>query len=150
MTNRSLFASNLGVASGTLASRATGLVRVVVFAAVIGQTALADAFDIGNNAPNVVYELLLGGTLTASLVPLFAQFREKGDREATAAVFGVSLLGAAAITVVAVVCAPWIFRLYSLSPAADAANFHQVGGALTRVFLMACSRSLSQQPVPRF
>ena len=136
MTNRSLFASNLGVASGTLVSRATGLVRVVVFAAVIGQTALADAFDIGNNAPNVVYELLLGGTLTASLVPLFAQFREKGDREATAAVFGVSLLGAAAITVVAVVCAPWIFKLYSLSPAADAANFHQIGGALTRVFLI--------------
>ena len=49
MAERSLFASNLGVASGTLASRLTGLARVVVFAAVIGQTALADAFDIGNN-----------------------------------------------------------------------------------------------------
>ena len=110
MAKRSLLASNLGVASGTLASRLTGLVRVVVFAAVIGQTALADAFDIGNNAPNVVYELLLGGTLTAALVPLFSQFRQRNDREATAAVFGASLVGAALITVAAVVLAPWIFR----------------------------------------
>ena len=62
MTERSLFASNLGVAGGTLASRVTGLARLIVFAAVIGQTALADAFDVGNNAPNVIYELLLGGT----------------------------------------------------------------------------------------
>ena len=115
MAKRSLLASNLGVASGTLASRLTGLVRVVIFAAVIGQTALADAFDIGNNAPNVVYELLLGGTLTAALVPLFSQFRQRNDREATAAVFGASLVAAALITVASVVLAPWIFRLYSLS-----------------------------------
>lgn len=136
MSNRSLLASNLGVASGTFASRLTGLVRVVIFAAVIGQTALADAFDIGNNAPNVVYELLLGGTLTAALVPLFSQFRQRSDREATAAVFGASLVGAAAITIVAMLCAPYIFRLYSLSPIADSSEFHDLGAALTRVFLV--------------
>jgi len=136
MTERSLFASNLGVASGTLSSRLTGLVRVVVFAAVIGQTALADAFDIGNNAPNVVYELLLGGTLTAALVPLFSQFRQRNDQEATAAVFGMSLVGAVLITIAAVLLAPWIFRLYSLSPAVDSVEFHNLGGALTRVFLI--------------
>ena len=136
MFDRSQLASNLGVALGTLVSRLTGLVRVIVFAAVIGQTALADAFDIGNNAPNVVYELLLGGTLAAALVPLFTQFHQRNDREATAAVFGVSLLGAAAITAIAVLLAPWIFKLYSLSPAADAEEFHRLGSALTRVFLL--------------
>ena len=68
MTERSLFASNLGVAGGTLASRVTGLARLIVFAAVIVQTALADAFYVGNNEPNVIYELLLGGTLTANEV----------------------------------------------------------------------------------
>ena len=75
MNQRSHFASNLAVASGTLVSRATGLVRIAVFAAVIGQTALADAFDIANNAPNVIYELLLGGTLTATLIPLLVAHR---------------------------------------------------------------------------
>ncbi|MGA1032028.1 MAG: lipid II flippase MurJ, partial [Ilumatobacteraceae bacterium] len=136
MTDRSQFASNLGVAGGTLASRLTGLARLIVFAAVIGQSALADAFDVGNNAPNVIYELLLGGTLTAVLVPLFVAHRERGDRDGTAAVFGTGLIALGIVTAVAVVAAPAIFRLYALSPSGDAAAFHAVGSALTRVFLL--------------
>jgi len=136
MADRSLAASNMGVALGTLASRVTGLLRLVVFAAVIGQTALADAFDVGNNAPNVVFELLLGGTLTAALVPLFVQHQQRSDREATAAVFGAALLGAIVITVVAVIAAPLIFRVYALSPVGDADAFYRLGTALTRVFLV--------------
>ncbi|MGA1503904.1 MAG: lipid II flippase MurJ, partial [Ilumatobacteraceae bacterium] len=120
MTDRSQFASNLGVAGGTLASRLTGLARLIVFAAVIGQSALADAFDVGNNAPNVIYELLLGGTLTAVLVPLFVAHRERGDRDGTAAVFGTGLIALGIVTAVAVVAAPAIFRLYALSPSGDA------------------------------
>lgn len=116
MTERSQFASNLGVAGGTLASRITGLARLVVFAAVIGQTALADAFDVGNNAPNVIYELLLGGTLTAVLVPLFVSQRERNDRAGTGAVLGTGLVVLVAITIIAVMAAPAIFRLYALSP----------------------------------
>ena len=136
MTERSQFASNLGVAGGTLASRVTGLARLIVFAAVIGQTALADAFDVGNNAPNVIYELLLGGTLTAVLVPLFVAQRERHNRDGTAAVFGTGLVVLGVITVLAVLAAPAIFRLYSLSPTGDADIFHGVGTALTRVFLL--------------
>jgi len=136
MTERSHLASNLGVAAGTLVSRLTGLARLVVFAAVVGQTALADAFDIGNNAPNIVYELLLGGTLTAGLVPLFVAYRERGDRKATSAVFGAGLLVSGVLTVLAVAAAPLIFRLYSLAPAGDAELLRAVGTALTRVFLI--------------
>ncbi|MBJ7504599.1 MAG: murein biosynthesis integral membrane protein MurJ [Acidimicrobiaceae bacterium] len=136
MVKRSLLASNLGVASGTLASRITGLARLVIFAAIIGQTALADAFDVGNNAPNVIYELLLGGTLTATLVPLFVGHRERNDRSGTAAVFGTGLVTLALITVLAIAAAPLIFRLYALSPTGDAELFHTVGTALTQVFLI--------------
>jgi len=135
MTERSLAANNAGVAAGTLASRVTGLARLIVFAAVIGQTALADAFDVGNNAPNVIYELLLGGTLAAALVPLFVGMRERSDREGVAAVFGTGLVALAVVTAMAVVAAPLIFRLYSLNPAGDADLFHGVGTSLTRVFL---------------
>lgn len=136
MNQRSQFASNLAVASGTLVSRATGLVRIAVFAAVIGQTALADAFDIANNAPNVIYELLLGGTLTATLIPLLVAQRERNDRSATAAVFGTSMVALAAITALAIVVAPLVFRLYSLSPTGDVATFREVGTALTRIFFV--------------
>jgi putative peptidoglycan lipid II flippase len=136
MAERSLLASNLAVASGTLASRLTGLARVIIFAAVIGQTALADAFDVGNNAPNVIFELLIGGTLTAALIPLFTAQRQRHDRAGTAAVFGAGLLLLALITVLAVIIAPLVFRVYALNPAGDADAFYRVGTALTRVFLV--------------
>ncbi|MFM8779843.1 MAG: lipid II flippase MurJ, partial [Acidimicrobiaceae bacterium] len=74
-----LLRANLTVASGTALSRLTGLARIIVFGIVVGQTALADAYDIANNAPNVVYELLLGGILTATLVPLFTRHLQSGD-----------------------------------------------------------------------
>ena len=47
----------------------------------IGQTALADAYTIGNETPNIVYELLIGGVLSATLVPLFTSFVERDDEE---------------------------------------------------------------------
>ena len=70
----SLLRSNLVVATGTALSRVTGLLRVFVFAYVIGQTALGDAYKLGNETPNIVYDLLLGGVLSATLVPLFTSF----------------------------------------------------------------------------
>ena len=61
-----LVRSNLVVAGGTAVSRLTGLARVVVFGIVVGQTAVADAFEAANNAPNALYELLLGGVFSAT------------------------------------------------------------------------------------
>lgn len=75
----SLLKSNLVVAAGTALSRVTGLLRVTVLAGVIGSTALNDAYVLGNETPNIVYELLLGGVLSATLVPLFSTFVEDDD-----------------------------------------------------------------------
>ena len=92
----SLLRSNLVVATGTALSRVTGLLRVVVFGYVIGQSALADAYTIGNETPNIVYELLIGGVLSATLVPLFTSFVERDDEESTNVVVSVTLVALAA------------------------------------------------------
>ena len=109
-----------------------------MFGYVIGQTALADAYTIGNETPNIVYELLIGGVLSATLVPLFTSFLERDDDESTNVVITVALVVLAALTAVAVLAAPLIFGLYTLDPAAgvDADEFRQVGTLLTRVFLL--------------
>ena len=111
----SLLTSNLVVASGTALSRLTGLLRVVVFAYVIGQTLVADAYKLANETPNIVYDLLLGGVLSATLVPLFSSFlgtdEEEPDDRATNAVITVATTLMVGITVVAVALAPLIFRL---------------------------------------
>ncbi|NBO53874.1 MAG: murein biosynthesis integral membrane protein MurJ [Actinobacteria bacterium] len=133
-----LLRSNIVVAFGTAMSRITGLARVVVFGVVVGQTALADAYDGANNSPNSVYELLMGGVLAASLVPLFTRQIESEDQEGTEAVFSVSVVFLALITVVSVIAAPLIFRVFSLQPsvAVDATEYRSVGTALARIFLV--------------
>jgi putative peptidoglycan lipid II flippase len=133
-----MFRDTLVVAVGTAMSRLTGLLRIIVFGVIIGQTSLADAFDGANNSPNSIYELLVGGLLAASLVPLFTRFAEDKDDEATETVISTSLIVLALATLVAIMAAPLIFRLFSLypSPLVDADQFRRAGTALTRIFLI--------------
>jgi putative peptidoglycan lipid II flippase len=135
-----LIRSNLVVASGTAVSRITGLVRIVIFGMVIGQTALADAFDGANNAPNAIYELFIGGLLSASLVPLFARLVDNDHKENNDidAIVSTALYALVSVTVVAVLAAPAIFHLFSLNPASsvDAGAYREAGTALTRIFLV--------------
>ncbi len=133
-----LLRSNLIVASGTALSRLTGLLRVMVFGYVIGKGALADVYLIGNETPNIVYELLIGGVLSATLVPLFTEFLERDDERATNVVITVSLTAMAVLTAVAVLAAPLIFGLYTVNTqeGVDPELIQRVGTLLTRVFLV--------------
>ncbi len=139
--------ANLVVATGTALSRVTGLVRVAVFVAVIGRTGLADVYTIANETPNIVYDLLLGGILSATLVPLFSGFLAGGShgppevansQHATQVVITIASTLVVGLTAVAVVLAPWIFGIYAITPSAevDATTLRQVGSILTRIFLI--------------
>lgn len=134
----SLLRSNLTVAAGTTMSRVTGLLRVMVFGYIVGQTALADAYRIGNETPNIVYELVVGGVLSATLVPMFTAFYDRDDRESAEVVTTVTTVALCALTVIAMLAAPLIFRLYTLDPGAgvDEELFRRVGTMLTRLFLV--------------
>ena len=138
VTSQNLRRANLTVASGTALSRLTGVIRIIVFGFMIGQTALADVYDAANNAPNVVYELLLGGILAATLVPLFTKFMQDGDEKAVNAISSVALVALAAITAAAIFASPIIFRMFSLSPSddVDIAIFRSTGTTLTRLFVI--------------
>src|SRR5262245_19138256 len=111
-----LLRSNLIVASGTALSRITGLLPVMVFGYVIGKGALADVYLIGNETPNIVYDPLIGGALSSTLVRLFPEFRQPDDEEASTAVITSSLTAMAVLTAVAVLAAPLISGLYTVHP----------------------------------
>jgi putative peptidoglycan lipid II flippase len=111
----------------------------MVFAKIIGQTALADAYNSANSSPNAIYELLLGGVLSASLIPLFTKQAEDRDDEATSAVITVTVVAVVALTIAAVIAAPLIFHVFSIHVAGGAANaelYRNVGTTLARVFLV--------------
>src|SRR5262245_2524908 len=77
--------SSAVVAVGTGLSRVTGLARTITQAVVLGKF-LGDVYNAANTVPNLLYDLLLGGVLSATLVPVFVETRTKRDDEATGAV----------------------------------------------------------------
>lgn len=54
----------------TLASRVTGLLRTWAMAFALGNTLLTSAYQVANNLPNVVYDFVAGGLLSAAFLPV--------------------------------------------------------------------------------
>lgn len=78
--------SSLGAKAGqvgtfTLASRLLGFLRWVVQAATVGSGAMAGAYSSANQIPNVFYEVVVGGALAGTVVPLLAGAIAHGQRE---------------------------------------------------------------------
>ena len=130
--------ANVVVAAGTALSRLTGFARFAVFGVIFGRAALWDAYNAANNSPNMVYELLLGGVLSATLVPVFTRLFHDEDDESAGVVVGTSLVTVAVLAIIGVAAAPWIFRLSSIrvSGAVDAGDYRSLGSSLARVFLI--------------
>ena len=104
--------------------------------AVVLTTGLADAYNLANTAPNVVYDLIIGGILAATLVPVLVSATEDGDTKALNAVATVVTVALIGVTVLGLVAAPWIVRMYTftLDPAARAAQ-EEVAVPLLRLFI---------------
>ncbi|MFT4656564.1 MAG: putative peptidoglycan lipid II flippase [Candidatus Aldehydirespiratoraceae bacterium] len=133
-----LFKNNMIVAVGTALSRVTGLLRFAVLTAVLGGTALSDAYLLANETPNLVYELLVGGVLSATLVPLFTSFDANDDDESRNVVLTTALALIVVVTLAAVAVAPLVFRVFSqnIDPDVDPDLFRSVGTTLARIFLV--------------
>ncbi|HEU5448804.1 MAG TPA: murein biosynthesis integral membrane protein MurJ [Acidimicrobiia bacterium] len=128
--------SSIPVAVGTALSRLTGFARLAAMAYALGFDRLADSYNLANTTPNIIYELLLGGVLSATLVPIFVDFREKNDEEATSAVVTAIGLALVLLTGLGIILAPAVVHLYSLRlPDATAAAQQQVATDLLRMFM---------------
>jgi putative peptidoglycan lipid II flippase len=103
---------------GTILSRATGLVRVGAIAYALGVSAVSAAYLTANTAPNILYELVLGGIMTSVFVPVFVQWRgDHGRDEAwhvADRVFTMAALLLIVLALIGVVLAPQIVRFYGL------------------------------------
>ena len=119
------------VAVGTGVSRVTGLLRFVALAWALGQTLLADSYNLANTTPNMLYDVVLGGVLSATFIPVFVdRLSNKPEREAfdsISAVLTVSVVVLLATTVAALVAAPFLIdALTVLDTHAGAAQIHRV------------------------
>lgn len=109
-----LLRSSAVVSVGTALSRATGLLRTIAIAYAL-TSLLADAYNLANTAPNAVYDLILGGVLAATLVPVLVTVTNADDDEGVRAITTVVSAVLVALTLIAVVAAPAIVRLYTFA-----------------------------------
>jgi putative peptidoglycan lipid II flippase len=131
-----LLRSSAVVGVGTALSRITGFLRVAAIAYALGGGVVAGVYSYASQTPAMLYELLLGGVLTATLVPLFVRHYERHDDDATSAIFTVSAVALLAVTAVGVLIAPWIVDLYTLRVSgADRAAQQELATELLRLFM---------------
>src|SRR3954454_14740256 len=113
--SRGILASSAVMATGTIFSRASGYLRNLLLAAAIGNELHADLFNIGNTIPNMLYILLAGGVVNAVLVPQLVR-AQKNDPDGGAAytnrIITLALLFLGTVTVLLVIAAPLVMRLY--------------------------------------
>ncbi|MFP3961744.1 murein biosynthesis integral membrane protein MurJ [Actinomadura fulvescens] len=110
-----LLRSGAIMAVGTLASRVTGFLRTAMLVAALGTDAVADAYNTANTVPFIVYDLLLGGILTAVVVPLIVRARERDSAygaQYEQRLFTLAVLGLSVITAIAVLLGPVFITIY--------------------------------------
>jgi putative peptidoglycan lipid II flippase len=105
------------VALGTGVSRVTGLLRFVALAWALGQTPLADSYNLANTTPNMLYDVVLGGVLSATFIPVFvdrlANRNEDEAFDSISAVCTVSVVVLLTTTLAALLLAPDIVRAFT-------------------------------------
>ncbi|HKS51129.1 MAG TPA: murein biosynthesis integral membrane protein MurJ [Pseudonocardiaceae bacterium] len=113
-SDRSLAHASGSMAVATVVSRLTGLVAKLLLAAALGFGLLNDSYNIANELPNMVYELLLGGVLSSVAIPVLVRAQRTdpdGGHAYAQQLLTISTVALVVGTVAAVAAAPWLIRL---------------------------------------
>jgi putative peptidoglycan lipid II flippase len=106
------------VGAGIGVSRLLGLVRQRVFAFFLGTSDAADAFAAAFRIPNMLQNLLGEGVLSASMIPVYAGLKARGDeegrREVASAVLALLALVTSVVVMLGVLFAPQITAVITI------------------------------------
>lgn len=127
---------------GTALSRVTGFIRLAAAAYAVGATEsrIADTYRLANSTPNILFELAVGGVLSAVVLRVYIEVRDtEGPEEAwlfLSRLTKLTLLVLSALTIIGVLAAPLIIKAYTFrAPGAGRVAQQQVGTALLRLFV---------------
>ena len=157
--------SGLITGSMTFISRVFGLVRDTIIGQVFGAQAATDAFVVAFRIPNLFRRLFAEGAFSQAFVPVFTEYRERGDLEALrdlanhviGTLGGILLL----ITTLGVAAAPLIIVAFAPGFVDDPSRMEVAGDMLRLTFpyllfisLVACAggifNSFKRFAVPAF
>ena len=115
MSDSRVLSATAVMASGTILSRFSGYFRTLLIVAALGQALHADIFTIANTIPNAVYILVAGGIFNAVLVPQLVRAMkndEDGGDAYASRIITLSAIFLAVVTVLLVLVAPLLMRVY--------------------------------------
>lgn len=111
-----LLKSTAVVSLMTLASRVSGLVRDVIMANVLETGAVSDAFFVAFRIPNFLRRIFGEGAFSQAFIPVYSELNEQNTQEAKcfiATTSGRLGLIVFVISVLGVILAPWVIRLFA-------------------------------------
>ncbi|MBC7265085.1 MAG: murein biosynthesis integral membrane protein MurJ [Chloroflexi bacterium] len=102
-TSRSIAASATIVGLGNITSRVLGQLRETINAHLFGASGSMSAFRIAGQIPRNIYELLVGGMVTAALVPVFSEYAAGEDKDELWHITSVMLSLAVVISIITII-----------------------------------------------
>jgi putative peptidoglycan lipid II flippase len=134
-------ANSLSIAVWTLASRVTGVGKIVAISSVLGPTYLGNTFLATNLVPNLAYEFLTGTLIASLLVPVLVRALDEGGPGAAqrlaSGFMGAMTIFFLAITAAVVAAGPLVLRVLAVGvdDPAVAADQRRVGWLLLALFM---------------
>lgn len=135
---------------GNVASRLLGLVREQVIAALFGASGATDAFVAASTVPTTIYDFLIGGAISAALVPVFSDYADDPKHGDDLSRMVSTLLTLAALVLAVIVgalilLAPQVIDVLGtgFAPAVRADAIDLVRWLLPATFFMAISGILT-------
>jgi len=104
---------------GTGLSRLTGFLRVAAMAYALGvaESRLADAYNVANTTPNIIYDLAIGQILSSLFIPVFVErLQSDGKKEAwhtAGAVLSIASVGLGTVMLAGILFSGPIIHLYT-------------------------------------
>jgi putative peptidoglycan lipid II flippase len=113
-TTTSITRAALILGAASFLSRIIGLLRDRIFAHVFGADTILDAYFAAFRIPDLVYNLLIVGALSAGFIPVFIRTKEQQTEQAWRVTNAVmTLLGVALIVLctILIICTPALMRI---------------------------------------
>ncbi len=138
-STKKLVSASALMASGTLISRALGLIRVMLIAFILGNgTRQADMLQLATMVPNSLYILFAGGALNTVLVPQIVRHMKSDDdggEAYTNRILTAFMLIVGAVAVVVTIAAPLVMSIYSSSAWREPALANQYASMVALAYL---------------
>ena len=127
---KSLSRTAASVGSMTFISRIFGFIRDMICAHVFGASPAYDAFLVAFKIPNFLRRLFAEGAFSQAFIPILSDYRMNKDKNATQILIdntcGILALVLAIITVLGIIFAPYIARIYAPGFDADGERYDLV------------------------